>query len=154
MGKDPVRTYGIAKQIRAGNNGVNGGAGDRSRHGPFGGYKQSGLGREWGIFASKSSSNTKQFRGRLPRGDVSCAGPTTSTAGVTHGKLRWTLWRRVGIDPPGSVCRRLLTCCRLVHPRDAMVMTATEANNSGCVATASSLSNLLMRSIAALKAAM
>jgi aldehyde dehydrogenase (NAD+) len=47
---DPVRAYGIAKQIRAGHIAVNGGGGSLSPHGPFGGYKQSGLGREWGSF--------------------------------------------------------------------------------------------------------
>lgn len=47
---DPVRAYGIARQIRAGHISVNGGGGSLSPYGPFGGYKQSGLGREWGAF--------------------------------------------------------------------------------------------------------
>ena len=46
--KDPARAYAIAKQIRAGNMTLNGGGGGLSPHGGFGGYKQSGLGREWG----------------------------------------------------------------------------------------------------------
>ena len=48
--QDPVRAYGIAKRIRAGHISVNGGGGSLSPYGPFGGYKQSGLGREWGTF--------------------------------------------------------------------------------------------------------
>ncbi len=48
--RDPVRAYGIAKRIRAGHIAVNGGGGALSPYGPFGGYKQSGLGREWGAF--------------------------------------------------------------------------------------------------------
>ncbi|TQM11318.1 aldehyde dehydrogenase family protein [Pseudonocardia kunmingensis] len=46
--RDPVRAYGIAQQIRAGTVTVNGGGGGLSPHAAFGGYKQSGLGREWG----------------------------------------------------------------------------------------------------------
>jgi aldehyde dehydrogenase (NAD+) len=48
--KDPARAYAIAKRIRAGNISVNGGGGAISPHGPFGGWKQSGLGRERGTF--------------------------------------------------------------------------------------------------------
>ena len=48
--RDPLRAYGIAKRIRAGLIAVNGGGPGLSPHGPFGGYKQSGLGREWGAF--------------------------------------------------------------------------------------------------------
>ncbi|MBA4024921.1 MAG: aldehyde dehydrogenase [Gordonia sp.] len=46
--KDPVRAYNIAKRLRTGYVTVNGGGGGMSPHGPFGGYKQSGLGRERG----------------------------------------------------------------------------------------------------------
>lgn len=46
--KDPVRAYNIAKRMRTGYVTVNGGGGGLSPHGPFGGYKQSGLGRERG----------------------------------------------------------------------------------------------------------
>jgi acyl-CoA reductase-like NAD-dependent aldehyde dehydrogenase len=46
---DPARAYGIAKQIRAGNVAVNQGYG-LSPYGAFGGYKRSGLGREWGAY--------------------------------------------------------------------------------------------------------
>ena len=46
--KDPVRAYAIAKRLRTGYVTVNGGGGGLTPHGPFGGYKQSGLGRERG----------------------------------------------------------------------------------------------------------
>ncbi|MGV9867758.1 aldehyde dehydrogenase family protein [Rhodococcus koreensis] len=45
---DPARAYEIAKRIRTGMVTVNGGGGGLSPHAAFGGYKQSGLGREWG----------------------------------------------------------------------------------------------------------
>jgi acyl-CoA reductase-like NAD-dependent aldehyde dehydrogenase len=45
---DPVRAYTIARRIRTGSVAINGGGGRMSPHGPFGGYKHSGLGREWG----------------------------------------------------------------------------------------------------------
>jgi aldehyde dehydrogenase (NAD+) len=44
---DPERAMGIAKRFRAGTVGVNGGVWFDVES-PFGGYKQSGLGREWG----------------------------------------------------------------------------------------------------------
>jgi acyl-CoA reductase-like NAD-dependent aldehyde dehydrogenase len=46
--KDPARGYEIAKRIRTGTVAVNGGGGAVTPHAAFGGYKQSGLGREWG----------------------------------------------------------------------------------------------------------
>lgn len=46
--KDPARAYELAKQLRAGTVIVNGGGGGLSPYAAFGGYKQSGLGREWG----------------------------------------------------------------------------------------------------------
>lgn len=57
--KDPVRAYGIAKQIRAGHISVNGGGAGLSPHGPFGGYKQSGLGREWGVYGLEEFLESK-----------------------------------------------------------------------------------------------
>ncbi|WP_395109664.1 aldehyde dehydrogenase family protein [Actinomadura sp. SCN-SB] len=57
--KDPYRAYEMAKGIRAGLVSVNGGGGGVSPHVPFGGYKQSGLGREWGEFGLDEYLQTK-----------------------------------------------------------------------------------------------
>jgi aldehyde dehydrogenase (NAD+) len=57
--KDPARAYGIAKQLRAGTVTVNGGGGGLSPHAAFGGYKQSGLGREWGEHGLSEFLQTK-----------------------------------------------------------------------------------------------
>ncbi|BBX66427.1 aldehyde dehydrogenase [Mycobacterium saskatchewanense] len=45
---DPVRAYTIARRLRTGTVSVNGGGGALHPDAPFGGYKHSGLGREWG----------------------------------------------------------------------------------------------------------
>jgi aldehyde dehydrogenase (NAD+) len=47
---DTARAYEIATRLRTGYVDLNGGGPALSPHGPFGGYKQSGLGREWGEF--------------------------------------------------------------------------------------------------------
>jgi aldehyde dehydrogenase (NAD+) len=46
--KDPVRAYEIARRIRTGTVTINGGGGGSNPDTAFGGYKQSGIGREWG----------------------------------------------------------------------------------------------------------
>jgi aldehyde dehydrogenase (NAD+) len=45
---DPVRAYELAGRIQAGTVTINGGGGGPHLWGPFGGYKQSGIGREFG----------------------------------------------------------------------------------------------------------
>lgn len=65
---DPVRAYGIVKQIRAGHIAVNGGGGSLSPHGPFGGYKQSGLGREWGTFGLEEFLEAKTVHWPIANG--------------------------------------------------------------------------------------
>jgi len=65
-GKDLDRAYGIAKRIRTGTVAVNGGQwfGPDS---PFGGYKQSGLGREHGIPGFEEYLETKTIGLPAPR---------------------------------------------------------------------------------------
>ena len=47
---DPARAFGVARQIRAGMVVMNGGGGGYNASAPFGGYKQSGIGREIGEY--------------------------------------------------------------------------------------------------------
>src|SRR5437660_3842828 len=47
---DPVRAYEIAQELQAGTVSINGGAGGPHLWGPFGGYKHSGIGREYGDY--------------------------------------------------------------------------------------------------------
>lgn len=45
---DPQRAYSVARRLRTGQVTVNGGGGGTNPHAPYGGYKQSGIGREFG----------------------------------------------------------------------------------------------------------
>ncbi|MBV8951596.1 MAG: aldehyde dehydrogenase family protein [Actinobacteria bacterium] len=47
---DPVRAYELAQRIHAGTVSINGGGGGPHLWGPFGGYKHSGIGREFGDY--------------------------------------------------------------------------------------------------------
>ncbi|MEU6527534.1 aldehyde dehydrogenase family protein [Streptomyces sp. NPDC046924] len=59
--RDPVKAYGVARQMRAGSVDVNGGTGGNNTFGPYGGFKQSGLGREFGEFAFAEFLETKSI---------------------------------------------------------------------------------------------
>ena len=59
--KDPKRARAVANRIRAGRVYLNGAAFDRSL--PFGGYKQSGNGREFGIFGFEEYLEVKAVAG-------------------------------------------------------------------------------------------
>jgi aldehyde dehydrogenase (NAD+) len=51
----------VAQQLRAGNVNLNGGPNDRGA--PFGGYKRSGNGREWGRFGLEQFPEVKAIAG-------------------------------------------------------------------------------------------
>jgi aldehyde dehydrogenase (NAD+) len=58
---DIARARGIARRLRAGNVNLNGAMNDRRA--PFGGYKQSGNGREWGRFGLEEYLEVKAIGG-------------------------------------------------------------------------------------------
>jgi len=59
--RDPQRAREVANRLRAGRVYLNGAAFDRSL--PFGGYKQSGNGREFGIFGLEEYLEVKALVG-------------------------------------------------------------------------------------------
>ena len=59
--RDPARAARIARQLRAGNVNINGAYNERLA--PFGGYKQSGNGREWGRFGLEEYLEVKAIAG-------------------------------------------------------------------------------------------
>ncbi|MGW1718583.1 aldehyde dehydrogenase family protein [Streptomyces sp. NPDC002156] len=56
---DPVAALGVASRVRAGGVAINGGSAGVNPRAAFGGYKQSGLGREWGEFGLEEYLQTK-----------------------------------------------------------------------------------------------
>ena len=58
---DPLAAYEIATQVRAGSMAINGGSAGVNPRSAFGGYKQSGLGREWGEFGLDEYLQTKSI---------------------------------------------------------------------------------------------
>ena len=61
QGNNMDAVMNVASQIRAGNININGGSGDL--HTPFGGYKQSGNGREWGAHGFTDYLEVKALSG-------------------------------------------------------------------------------------------
>ncbi len=61
---DLAHAQNVAGQIRAGNVHLNGAGADFKA--PFGGYKQSGNGREWGVFGFEEFLETKAIMGYAP----------------------------------------------------------------------------------------
>lgn len=66
MSKSPDRAMGIARRIRTGAIGVNGGM-YYGADAPFGGYKNSGVGRQCGVEGFAQYTETKTIGWRLPR---------------------------------------------------------------------------------------
>ena len=58
---DSDHAYEIAAQLRVGNVSVNGASSDIAA--PFGGYKQSGNGREWGVYGLEEFLESKAVVG-------------------------------------------------------------------------------------------
>lgn len=58
---DPDRARRVARRLQAGQVKINGASGDYSL--PFGGYKQSGTGREWGVWGLEEYLETKALIG-------------------------------------------------------------------------------------------
>lgn len=63
--EDPERAKNVARLIRTGNVHLNGAPVDQNA--PFGGYKQSGNGREWGRYGFEEFLETKAIMGYTPR---------------------------------------------------------------------------------------
>ena len=83
----PTRAFELAKQVRAGTVTINGGGGGPSPWAPFGGYKQSGIGREFGDYGMLEFTQLKA---------VSWAGGAAVTTLVQErgAELRGTTSRR------------------------------------------------------------
>jgi aldehyde dehydrogenase (NAD+) len=65
QGGDIEKARKVASRLRAGQVSINGGGGDLTA--PFGGYKMSGNGREWGDFAFHEFLETKAVLGYAPK---------------------------------------------------------------------------------------
>jgi aldehyde dehydrogenase (NAD+) len=63
---DPVHAYGLATRLRTGMVHINGVGGGVNPHSPFGGYKNSGIGREWGEAGFEEFFETKSVNWPVP----------------------------------------------------------------------------------------
>ncbi|MFV2179815.1 aldehyde dehydrogenase family protein [Actinomadura sp. LOL_016] len=59
--RDPLKAYEVAQRMRAGAVMVNGGPAGNNTFGPYGGYKESGLGREFGEFGFSEYLESKSI---------------------------------------------------------------------------------------------
>ena len=77
---DPQKAREVAAKLRAGRVSINDGGGDRNT--PFGGYKMSGNGREWGEFGFAEYLETKAILGFQPprRRSSRCSAAKASTS--------------------------------------------------------------------------
>jgi aldehyde dehydrogenase (NAD+) len=64
-GQDQAKVREVASRLRAGQVSINGGGGDLMA--PFGGYKMSGNGREWGDHAFNEFLEVKALLGFTPK---------------------------------------------------------------------------------------
>jgi aldehyde dehydrogenase (NAD+) len=64
-GTDQTKIHEVASQLRAGQVSINGGGNDPMA--PFGGYKMSGNGREWGDYGFHEYLETKAMLGYAPK---------------------------------------------------------------------------------------
>ena len=64
-GTDRAKINAVASQLRAGQVSINGGGGDMTA--PFGGYKMSGNGREWGDHGFTEYLEVKAMLGYTPK---------------------------------------------------------------------------------------
>jgi aldehyde dehydrogenase (NAD+) len=62
--RDIARVVGLARRLRTGGVSINGGGVGLSPHAPFGGYKHSGLGREWGNWGMQEFLQHKSIQWR------------------------------------------------------------------------------------------
>jgi aldehyde dehydrogenase (NAD+) len=63
---DPAHAYAMATRLRTGMVHINGVGGGVNPHSPFGGYKQSGIGREWGETGYAEFFETKSVNWPVP----------------------------------------------------------------------------------------
>ena len=71
---DPVRGFGLAARLRTGMVNINGVGGGPNPHSPFGGYKHSGIGREWG-----EAGYTEYFETKSVNWPAGAAWPASSS---------------------------------------------------------------------------
>src|SRR5207245_2242316 len=92
---DPVRAYEIAQELQAGTVSINGGAGGPHLWGPFGGYKHSGIGREYGDYGLLEYTQLKTVAWSAGRPYARGCHRTTTPTGRSFARG----WRRTRRPP-------------------------------------------------------